>query len=585
MNAAAREPAEFSAPKMRDPVWVYDNWSAYTDGFYRDHLQLPDDTRLTEELAMKQLGELARLKRAGVHFDYYMMNAFWFDPAGAYRKWRQPDWPNGPDRWIAACQEQGLKPGLWFGTNSLWKMDLAPQWRDSLAHKPQSAIIEVLSLHSMSMYEGGFLPDFMSTLQYWYDRGIRMFEFDVANFDAATPKAFETQSPAEIRARNQEAFSNALKDFRRRNPDVMLVAFNDFGGDLHTTATPFPFKRPVDLRWLEVFDTLYTGDTRVSDVPLVNFWRSVDLYNDHMTRRYEQSGVPLERSDPFFTLSSTWFGYKREKTAWKGMLLLSVARGSWKKTIYGNMELLSDDDARWFAKVQSIYSPLLSMGRTQTFGGIPGEVKPYGFGSYGTDGAIYTIVNPTQEIREVQLPPLSRMQSLKSPGRILFRDDGYVPTLEGMRISLGPEQMAVVGFGRYADETYDLGIERDVVIPHSIEPVDAQFSSAQPNSIESTVAAPGGGDVRVICWQRSGELEAPRSAFLKIEATQEGKQITVLQPDQQRAVSTGISWAAGEIRGKELVAGKPLTIRCSSAEKAPVILQANTYVVTYANRS
>lgn len=39
---------------MRDPVWVYDNWSAYTDGIYREEIfgGVEDDTRLTEELAM-----------------------------------------------------------------------------------------------------------------------------------------------------------------------------------------------------------------------------------------------------------------------------------------------------------------------------------------------------------------------------------------------------------------------------------------------------------------------------------------------------------------------------------------------------
>jgi len=29
----------------------------------------------------------------------------------------------------------------------------------------------------MSFAEGGFLPNFMETLQYWYDRGIRMYKF------------------------------------------------------------------------------------------------------------------------------------------------------------------------------------------------------------------------------------------------------------------------------------------------------------------------------------------------------------------------------------------------------------------------
>ena len=39
----------------------------------------------------------------------------------------------------------------------------------------------------MSLSEGGFLPDFMDVLQYWYDHGIRMFKFDFVDLEAATP--------------------------------------------------------------------------------------------------------------------------------------------------------------------------------------------------------------------------------------------------------------------------------------------------------------------------------------------------------------------------------------------------------------
>jgi len=253
------DPARLGEPLLREPIWVYNDWSAYDE--------LSDNIPLTETLAMKELNELVRLREGGVHFDYYMMDAFWFAPDGAYRKWRMPNWPNGPDAWIAGCRKNGILPGLWFSTNTLVKIDAAPQWRDSLNSKGGS----------MSFYEGGFLPDFMNALQYWYDRGIRAFKFDFVDFGAATPNAEKTQSAEEIRARNEAAFREALKRFRAKNPDIVLVAFNGFGGDVESTSGPFPFQHPVDLRWLEVFDSLYSGDPRPSDVPETNFWRSMDI--------------------------------------------------------------------------------------------------------------------------------------------------------------------------------------------------------------------------------------------------------------------------------------------------------------------
>lgn len=562
---------------MRDPIWVYDNWSAYTDGIYEEPLfgGVQDDTRLNEALALRELGEIVRLKRHGVRFDYYMMNAFWFDPDGAYRKWRQPDWPDGPDRWIEGCRENGLKPGLWFGSNSLWKINAAPQWRDSLAVKaPQSY------LQSMSFYEGGFLADFVEVLEHWYDRGIRLFELDAAHFDVGTEKALRTQSREEIISRNQTALRDALQHFRARHHDVVLAAFNDFGGDIVSTATPWPFKKPVDLRWLEVFDTLYTGDTRVSDVPLINYWRSVDLFNDHMTRRYEQSGVPLGRCDPFFTLSTTWFGYHRETRAWRSMLLLAAARGSWKRTVYGALELLSDEDAQWLAKVQRIYAPLTAPGHTMTFGGIPGEIQPYGYHSFGADGAIYTVVNPTQSICAIELPLRSGSRlGAVTDGRILFRDEGFPPRLTRDTIELGPEQMAVVGFGRYALARYDLGIEPDVIIPRAIQPVPASFGDDGRNAVAASLIAPMEGDLRIVFCQRATDGSAPRSRCLKLEAEQAGKPLRLLQPDQHRAVSTGISWAAAEILGQDFERGRPLRIRCSSPEQRPIALKGNVYAI------
>ncbi len=40
---------------LKDPVWVYNNWSSYDE--------LSDNIPLTEALAMRELDEIARLKK------------------------------------------------------------------------------------------------------------------------------------------------------------------------------------------------------------------------------------------------------------------------------------------------------------------------------------------------------------------------------------------------------------------------------------------------------------------------------------------------------------------------------------------
>jgi hypothetical protein len=564
-----------ASPVIPDPISVYDNWAAYDE--------LSDNVPLTEDLSLRELDNMLRLRRDGVRFDYYVMDAFWFDPDRGYRAWKKPNWPEGPDRWIQACEKNGILPGLWFSTNTLVHLNAAPKWRDSL-NKSSSA---------MSMFEGGFLPDFMDVLQLWYDRGVRMFLFDFADMTAATPKSEATLTKQEIITRNSDALRNALLAFRRRNPDGVLEAFNGFGGVMDTTTYPFPFKDPVDLQWLQVFDSLYCGDPRPSDIPAMNFWRTLDTYSDHQMRRYEQSGVPIERIDTTsFMPGKTGTIYHRAFQEWKGSLLLMMARGGWINTTYGNLELLSDSDARWFARVQSLFLHFQSAGRIKTFGGIPGDVQPYGFGALDLEGSVYTVVNPTETTASITLPALSQVQRIRLQGRVLFRDAGFAPKLAGDAVVLGPEQMAVIGFGKYGSSEYDLGVQSDVVIPRTIRSMPTEFHNVGMGEIEATVRAPAGTDLRVIMQQYSPDGTLRRTwaggdpngtnmgKVFVLKAEQDGREVPIRE-DYNRVVWAGLSWAEGEINNRDLKPGVPVKLIFKTTEKDPVTIKGRVYAVTY----
>ncbi|MGH9614192.1 MAG: hypothetical protein ACRD4P_14050 [Bryobacteraceae bacterium] len=558
---------------LQNPIVVYNDWSSYDE--------LSDNVPLTEKLAMRELGEVLRLRREGVPFDYYMMDAFWFAKDGGYRTWRKATWPNGPDAWLNKCRENGIKPGMWFGGNTLVQLDPVPAWEDSL-NKKRSA---------MCFYKGGFLPDLMRTFQFWYDRGVRMFEFDFTDFTAATPAEEAATPPDQIRARNGDAFRGALQKFREKNPGVVIVAFNGFGGDMEGTAGPFPFRDPLDLRWLTVFDTLYCGDPRPSDVPMMNFWRSQDLYSDHMVRRYEDSGMPLQRIDPTSVMyGTTGTIYYRKTNAWKSGLLLMLSRGGWINTIHGNLELIDNTKGPWMAKAFSMYLPMEALGRTKTFGGIPGDVQTYGFASLDSGGALYTVVNPAQAVRKIELPRLSQEQPAPAHGRILFRDAGFRPELSGNFIALGPEQMAVIGFGKYSSPQYDLGVEDDVVIPQSIAPVAAEFHSTGRNTVEASIAPPPGGTLRIVMQQRNSAGDIVRTwaggppkgenmgNVFKIEALQHGQPVPV-RINYDKVIWSGLSWAVGET--ERFTPNEPLVVRCTSKDKEPRKLDVKVYQVRY----
>jgi len=555
------------------PIWVYNNWSAYDE--------LSDEVPLNEGLAMRELDEMLRLRKAGVRFDYYMMDAFWYDPEGGYRIWRRQDWPDGPDRWIAACEAAGIKPGLWFSSNTLHKIKPAPQWQSSLDAGGTE----------MALYTGGFLDDFMSVLDYWYGRGIRMFKLDFADFGAAAKGDENRLTPQAIRHRNARALHDALRGFRQRHPDVVLVAFNGFVGDVDSAAETL---NPFNVQWLDTFDSLYTGDPRPSDIPEMDLWRAIDIYSDDMVRHFAQNGVPLERVDSTaFMVGNTATNYFRKTGAWRGSLLLMVARGGWINTVHGNLELLDDEKARWLARVQELYAPLQAKGITRWFGGNPGSAWSYGFGSLGEGGALYAVVNPSQGIRTLRLPRLSSAQAPNIEGRVLFRDAGFVPVLEGDTIRLGPGQLALVGFGRYASPTYDLGIESDIRIPDRIDLVPAHFRDIEKPgmdhlAVETEITPPASGDLRIILQQRDPDGSVVRSnssgtmgKFFVIRAWQAGKELPV-EIRYDTAIWSGLSWGVGEVRHDQLEPGKPVRIRLSSRENDPEIhLDGRVYRVEY----
>jgi hypothetical protein len=564
----------------RKPVFVYNNWSAYDE--------LSDKVVQTEELAMRELGEIVRLQKSGVQIDYYVMDAFWFDKNGGYRVWNREHWPQGPDRWLAGCREHGIRPGMWFSTNLIATHDgrfLEPvkEWADSVATDP----------NILCLFEGGYLEHLAGTLQQWYDRGVRLFKFDFAYFEAVTASLKDKYTPAEIKEKNKVAFMGMLRRFRERNPDVLVTGYNGFGGEMENTFTPF--HKTVDPRWLTVFDTLYCGDPRFSDVPMMNIWRSQDNYSDHMVRQFAFNGLPLRRIDNCaFMIGKTGTCYYRATHAWKGMLLLELARGGWMNVYHGNLELLSATDAEWFARVQRLYRPLQAADRIYVFGAIPGTGKPYGFVSYGAKGAVYTVVNPSQEFAALSLPATGSLHGWFDgtvPRRVLYADSGYQPWMEKIFVTLGPEQLVVIGSGEYSNDRYALGKDDTVRVPVRSERVSVDFSVQGKNKIVGSMAATGG-TLRILFQQFGADGFPVRSwggsppdgqtmdKLLTIRCRQGGRELPLVI-EYDKMIWSGLSWAAGELRQGSYDAAVPMEIECVSTEKEELRLEARVYRVDY----
>lgn len=565
------------ATGLKRPMVVYNNWSAYDE--------LSDTIPQTSALCMRMLDEVLRLKQAGVQVDCYLMDAFWFDVDGGYRVWHKEHWPEGPDAWVRKCRENGIMPGLWFSTN-LFVSGGQPMLRPV---KEWSGSVDA-SGATLSLTEGGYLNHLMQTLQQYADMGIGLFKFDFAYFDAATASTRENTLASEIIENNKRAFIAALRQFRHDNPEVIIIAYNGFGAEMEDTT--HPFRKTIDPRWPEVFDTMYSGDPRLSDVPMQNFWRSQDIYSDQMVREMAFNGLPVERIDNCsFMIGETGTCYRRGIAAWRSSLLLNMARGGWLNVMHGNIDLLDDADARWMARAQHLYIPLQQHGRTTFIGGLPGRCEPFGYKAESTDGAVLTLVNPSQQTLRV---PLQTDNSYDT-ATLLFADSGFSPQIEADTIVLGPEQMAVVGLGRYAGAEYQLGEEPDVLIPSAIKPIGAETVTASANGAKGSFSAsvPAGEGIRITLQQCDskgkpfrywgGGLPDGRNMkdYYLITARQ-GKRSIPMKIQYDKVLWSGLSWATAEIDASEFDHSRSVTLEYGVPElESGNSLDCKIYSVKY----
>jgi hypothetical protein len=486
-------------------LFIYGNWASYDE--------LSDSVPLSEELAMRQLSELLRLREQGVRFDGYLMDAFWYAKDGGYRTWRPGAWPNGPDRWLDACREHDLLPGLWFTVNTRMGVS-SPAWEDSFAP----------SGWGMCLFLGGFLEDFMDVLSYWYGRGIRIFKFDFAEFNAVPP---DFPPNEDATAKNIEAFRNALATFRKSHLEAVLMAFNGFEEREYMNRSDNPPGRYVDPAWLGVFDSLYCGDPRPADLPSGSFWRSVDMYTDAMTRLFETSGIPLDRIDNCgFMAGDTGTCYWRKKAGWKAMLLLSLARGGRIHVAYGDLSLFSEDDSRWWAEAQTLFA---ESDPAVAFGGWPGNAESYGWQA----GHVAVAVNPDVLHRELVLP--------EGEWQVLCTDAGAMAELAGSKISLAGGQVALLGKhgvrwmgGPFLDSTvHDTEFLQD---HHVIGPAAELEVGTHP--------------VRIVVEQKEATGRARRlwpSALVPSIPIQVRCDSVLLPPMIDRSVWSGVSWWVGDL--------------------------------------
>jgi hypothetical protein len=221
----------------------------------------------------------------------------------------------------------------------------------------------------------------------------------------------------------------------------------------------------------------------------------------------------------------------------------------------------------------------------------------YGFAAQGINGAVLTVVNPSQAAATIALPDSVFTQGAmtgkqRGHGAILYADGGFQPQLREGNLQIGPEQLVVIGLDEYASHAYHLGVDDSIHIPTAIEKLSVAFKETGKNNIEASVMPPPGKSLRILFRQLGADGLPHRSwggappdgrkmdVLLKIQASH-GKKLVPLILEYDKMIWSGLSWGAAEIRPAGLNPALPVTINCSSAETEPFVLKADVYVLTY----
>lgn len=520
---------------MREiPFSVYCDWGL--------HDELGDNVELNERMTLEVLDRLEYWRENGLRFDYYLFDAFWFDPNGDYKQFKRTHWPNGFERVREKIRHLGMEPGLWFDVNGFTspKNEL---WRDSLS----------IDGRSYCLFDGSYASGFYDALVHAYKEwGIRMFKLDFANFRAITPRLEGKLTEDEVYLENTRALKKILTTFRKVCPEAVILAYN--GYELipgYLTNTSYPIKKGVDPSWLEVFDYMYSGDPRPADTPCISFRRSIDLYQDHMVYKFNYSGLPLYRIDDHgCMIGDTNTIYYLGKKSWRRSWIMSLMRGSKKAHLYGNLHLLDDSDIEFLKYSMDMVFSLYKNRLETSIIGVPLRDPWHGFLLGGGNKGLLTLVNssPVNQLIELHIPGVKN-------AKVLFRDSGNDVALDIssdiLSLILAPEQMVLIGLGEVAESRY-LGENEDEPVPREGDRTGIIFKQISKNRFEGEWIPDENFDLLRIVVQvfdggiayrfKSRKGDPSIADFISIEVKQNDNILPIYSWEPNRIVWSGCSW-------------------------------------------
>ncbi|MFD0713437.1 hypothetical protein [Paenibacillus sp. GCM10027626] len=373
--------------RKQQPISIYCDWGL--------HDELSDAIELTEAMTLDMLAHLQWMKeQTGIAFDYYLIDAFWFEPNGGYKSFKRSHWPGGPAKVKAKMEELGIKLGLWFDVNSKF---LGMQgMEDARIDHTEAA----LCLGDDGYWE--LLRD--GLLHHIRHHGLKLAKFDFAQFECAQPG--HAHLPGEqSRPQLIRRFLELLAEVRDAEPEFVVLAYNGFTADYTWIKDVDSSKEgyAVSPWWTLYVDYIYCGDPRPSELPALRLRDSIHSYTDAMIKQFTDAWVPYSAIDDHgIMIGNTGTIYRIGKEGWRNDWVLSFSRGNRKKHLYGDLTSLDENDYIFLRQAWLLADRAEEAGYTTAMVlGSPLKEQLYGYVNGNRKEGFITIFNPFPEVSSI----------------------------------------------------------------------------------------------------------------------------------------------------------------------------------------
>jgi len=477
------------ALKKDRPLKIYCDWGL--------HDELSDNIRLSDKMVKDMISQIDRLRRGGsFSFDFYLMDAFWWEDGGRYLEFKKSAWPNGVSEIKEKLAGAGLEFGLWFDAN----MGLVGLSADESSPRGGGGGFCIADKRTVGLLKTALLHHIRNT-------GIKMIKFDFAYFDCTDPAhKFHACGGAGSKEPAVRNFIEMISGLKAAEPELKILCYNGFTTDLSWIGAVVKGRSgyAVSPWWAYYVDYVYCGDPRASEIPSKRLENSVIYYTDAMIRQMRDSLLPFEFIDDSGVMcANTGTIYYLGKALLRDGLIMSLSRGARKLQFYGDLGLLDGDDRAFMKGAEKVFDRI-SKERFQTrfILSDPASGEPYGYEtSDGTEGII-TVVNPSasSEIVNIALDEWADGKSVKirrwySDKQI--RAAGYKDTVKVFQTKVGPQSVTSFwwtlgenGGGRCLRLTLTQNDRISVTLPDNARSVSVRFQKPDGSPLRTAAGVP-----------------------------------------------------------------------------------------------